>query len=84
MQITINVPDSLPLERIQHYILELEVMFKREVESMQIAENMKQKKIENDPWIEFLEHIDEYAVNTGIEDFAKNHDHYLYGIPKHL
>ncbi len=22
------------------------------------------------------------AVDTGIEDFAENHDHYLYGTPK--
>ncbi len=82
MQITINIPDNLPLERIQQYILDLEAKFKREVESIQVTENAKQ--IENDPWIEFLENIDQYAVKTGIEDFAKNHDHYLYGVPKHL
>ena len=28
--------------------------------------------------------IDNIAVDTGIEDFAENHDHYLYGLPKKL
>ena len=33
-------------------------------------------------WEDFLENIDEYAVETGISDLAENHDHYLYGTPK--
>lgn len=33
-------------------------------------------------WGDFLENIDEYAVETGISDLAENHDHYLYGTPK--
>ena len=33
-------------------------------------------------WEDFLENIDEYAVETGISDLAVNHDHYLYGTPK--
>ncbi len=79
MQITINVPDNLSLKRMQQFINETEAYFK--AESIKTAEN-KEPKI-NDPWIEFLENIDQYAVETGIEDLAKNHDHYLYGIPKH-
>jgi hypothetical protein len=35
-----------------------------------------------DPWIEFLDNIDRYAVDTGIEDFSINYEHYLYGSPK--
>ena len=35
-----------------------------------------------DPWLEFLDHIDEHAVDTGKPDFSINHDHYLYGAPK--
>ena len=31
---------------------------------------------------EFLNDIDKYAVDTGIEDFSINHEHYLYGGPK--
>lgn len=33
----------------------------------------------DDPW---LEPVENYAVDTGIEDFSLNHDHYLYGVPK--
>ena len=33
----------------------------------------------DDPW---LEPVENYAVDTGIEDFSLNHDHYLYGVSK--
>jgi len=33
-------------------------------------------------WLEFLDNIDEYAVDTGIEDLSINHEYYLYGGPK--
>lgn len=33
-------------------------------------------------WLEFLDNIDEYAVDTGIEDLSINHEFYLYGGPK--
>lgn len=36
----------------------------------------------DESWSEFLENIDQYAVETGIKDLASNHDHYLYGTPK--
>jgi hypothetical protein len=37
-----------------------------------------------DPVIaEFLRNIDNIAVHTGITDLADQHDHYLYGLPKH-
>lgn len=37
---------------------------------------------EADPWQEFLDNIDDYAVDTGIADFSINHEYYLYGGPK--
>lgn len=37
---------------------------------------------EADHWQEFLDKIDEYAVDTGIADFSINHEYYLYGGPK--
>jgi len=40
------------------------------------------QKPADDPWLYFLDHIDQYAVDTGIEDLSLNHDHYLYGVPK--
>ena len=33
-------------------------------------------------WSDFVNNIDEFAVDIGIEDLAVNHDHYLYGLPK--
>ncbi len=36
-----------------------------------------------DPAEEFLRNIDRIAVDTGITDLADQHDHYLYGLPKH-
>ena len=35
-------------------------------------------------WLEFLDNIDEYGVDTGIEDYSINHEYYLYGGPKRL
>ena len=46
------------------------------------AVNDGQEQAINDPWLDFLDHIDEHAVDTGIEDLSLNHDHYLYGVPK--
>ena len=39
-----------------------------------------QQAIEDDPWDNL--DFDQIAVDTGISDFAENHDHYLYGVPK--
>ncbi|MCB2261362.1 MAG: hypothetical protein LGR52_00200 [Candidatus Thiosymbion ectosymbiont of Robbea hypermnestra] len=36
-----------------------------------------------DPADEFIENIDLIAVDMGPPDLAEQHDHYLYGIPKH-
>jgi len=33
-------------------------------------------------WLEFLDNIDKYVVDTGIEDLSINHEYYLYGGPK--
>jgi len=46
------------------------------------AANVDQESVVNDPWLTFLDQIDQYAVDTGIEDLSLNHDHYLYGVPK--
>ena len=78
MQISINFPDNFPQEVLQQKIKEIEANLKKEAEA-----NQEKEKIEEDPWVEFLENIDQYAVETGIEDLAENHDHYLYGTPKH-
>jgi hypothetical protein len=33
-------------------------------------------------WDAFMELLERCAVDTGIEDLAHQHDHYLYGTPK--
>jgi hypothetical protein len=33
-------------------------------------------------WLEFLDNVDKYGVDTGIEDYSINHEYYLYGGPK--
>lgn len=77
MPVPIEVPDNLPGDRLQQEIREMEEELKKE------AEKKKIEKVEIDlEWMEFLENIDEYAIETGIEDLAENHDHYLYGTPK--
>ena len=45
-----------------------------------ISVEIRQELPPDDPWDDL--NIDEISVDTGIEDFAENHDHYLYGTPK--
>lgn len=47
-----------------------------------LAVNVEQKPVVDDPWLALLDHLNEHAVDTGIEDLSLNHDHYLYGVPK--
>jgi len=37
---------------------------------------------EEDDWDKLIQLIEDCAVDTGIEDLAHQHDHYLYGTPK--
>ncbi len=76
MQLTINISDILPNEKAVMLIAEIEELFVKKGISCEIEKTA----VSDDPW-DSLD-IDEIAVDTGIEDFAENHDHYLYGIPK--
>ena len=77
MQLTINLPDILSQEKTSHLIKKIENILLSEG----ISYNIKQElTTEDDAWDNL--NISEIAVDTGIEDFAENHDHYLYGIPK--
>lgn len=76
MQLTITLPDILPNERVSLFIRWVEEFFRKEG----ISVGIKQEPSSDDPWDNL--NIDEIAVDTGIEDFAENHDHYLYGNPK--
>ena len=44
------------------------------------SEKIARKSPPDDPWDNL--NMDEISVDTGIEDFAENHDYYLYGTPK--
>lgn len=77
MQLTINLPDILSQEKTSELIKEIENIFL----SQGISYNIQQQlTTENDTWDNL--NISEIAVDTGIEDFAENHDYYLYGLPK--
>lgn len=83
MQITIDVPDTLPQTRVRQRIKELEESLQEEakfLESLKTMVNNISKK--NDPWTH--PDVDLPSVDTEIEDFSINHDHYLYGTPKKL
>jgi hypothetical protein len=76
MQLTIKFPDILPEEKTIQLIKEIENLFARKGISYEI----KQESSDDDTW-DSLD-IESISVDTGIKDFAENHDHYLYGTPK--
>jgi hypothetical protein len=78
MQITINVPDTLPQDRIKQRIQELEQSLINEAKFFALL--FKQQPATADPWTN--PDLTLPAIDTGIEDFALNHDHYLYGLDK--
>jgi|LakMenE01Jun11ns_1017448.scaffolds.fasta_scaffold9756460_2 hypothetical protein len=75
MQITINAPDSLPYERLVQRVNELEQSLINEAKFF--SGFSKQDISTNDPWTNT--NVSLPCVDTGIEDFALNHDVYLYG-----
>ncbi|MBW4580924.1 MAG: hypothetical protein KME42_15260 [Tildeniella nuda ZEHNDER 1965/U140] len=38
--------------------------------------------IDDSSWNDLMTFIDAHAVDTGIEDLAHQHDHYIHGTPK--
>jgi len=77
MQLTIKLPDIISNEQISQFVKEIKQIFTKEGISIEIKQELPS---EDDPW-DTLD-IEKIAVDTGIEDFAKNHDYYLYGTPK--
>ncbi|MCX7066250.1 MAG: hypothetical protein NTW85_00900 [Methylococcales bacterium] len=78
MQITINVPDTLPQERLKQRIKELEQSLINEARFFAVFS--KQQAVMDDPWTN--PDISLPSTDTEIKDFAVNHDHYLYGVDK--
>lgn len=79
MQLTINMSDILPNDKLKSLISEIEKLLAKEGISFEIEKKTYMLN-DDDPWDNL--DIEEIAVDTGIEDFAENHDHYLYGTPK--
>jgi hypothetical protein len=77
MEITIRVPEGLPNETWDRLVSEVQEVFLKEGIRCEIQ---KGGEPSDDPW-DTLE-IDEIAVDTGVSDFAENHDQYLYGNAK--
>ncbi len=77
MQLTIDVQETVSNQQLSKLILEIKNIFEKE----KLAIEIKQENVEaNDPWDNL--NIEDIAVDTGIEDLAENHDHYLYGTEK--
>lgn len=77
MQIKINLPDNLTAEKTSQLIKNIENLLQKEGVFSEIENDLKP---DVDPWDEL--NLENIAVDTGIKDFALNHDHYLYGTPK--
>jgi hypothetical protein len=76
MQLIINLPDIIP-NKILRLIQEVEDALIREGVAVEIRKNTVVSK---DSWDDL--DVNAISVDTGIKDFAENHDHYLYGLPK--
>jgi hypothetical protein len=77
MQITIKLPETLTKEKISRLIQDIENLLVKEGIDSQVAQDLTENI---DPWDEI--NFSDIAVDTGISDFAENHDHYLYHTPK--
>ena len=75
MQLTITLPDILP-DQVTRVMTKVREFFAQEG----IPVEIKPDAPEGDSWDNL--NIEDIAVDTGITDFAENHDHYLYGTPK--
>ena len=77
MQLKINLPDTLTAEKTSQIIKKIENILDKEGVSLDVENNLEK---DIDPWDEL--DFENIALDTEIEDFALNHDYYLYGIPK--
>lgn len=77
MELTISVPEGLPNETWDRLVSEIQKVFLKEGIRCEIQ---KEGEESDDPWDNL--DIDGIAVDTGVSDFAENHDYYLYGTPK--
>jgi hypothetical protein len=80
MQITIDVPETLPKERVWQRIKELEERLQHEALVFETLNTEEPgPSVSHDPWAN--PDIDLPSVDTGRADFSINHDQYIYGTP---
>ena len=76
MYITINIPDALPKVRVRQRTKELEESLQEEAKFFESLIGSTGELAEaDDPWAN--PDVELPAVDTGIEDFSINHDHYI-------
>jgi hypothetical protein len=75
MQLTITLPDMLP-DQVTRVMNKVREFFAQEG----IPVEIKPDAPKGDSWDNL--NFEDISVDTGITDFAENHDHYLYGTPK--
>ena len=71
MQVRINSPDAFIYEMILKKISEIKETFSSKGVLFDIVQNSSSDPCDN-------LNIDEIAVDSGVEDFAENHDHYIW------
>ena len=79
MQLTIRVPDVAETDYSHEIVSEIENIFAKRGLLCEIARDKDADALQ-DPWTAL--DLEELAIDTGITDFARNHDHYLYGTKK--
>ncbi|OQW90389.1 MAG: hypothetical protein BWK78_07120 [Thiotrichaceae bacterium IS1] len=79
MQITLTLPDNLPLSEIYQPIQSLQNDGRQPELRTSLRQNLGNAIEPPDPWCN--PDIDLPSVDTGIADLALHHDHYLYGTP---
>ncbi|BAQ64817.1 hypothetical protein [Geminocystis sp. NIES-3709] len=77
MELIINFSDSLSKQKIKQLTAKIQTLLTSEVLDLNIETKLKSS---NDAWNNL--DFDNLVVDTGIEDFALNHDYYLYGMNK--
>ena len=75
MQLTIRVPNVVEADYSFEIIREIESIFTKRGLSCEIARD-RDADASQDPWTAL--NLEELAIDTGITDLARNHDHYLY------
>ncbi|MCW5205651.1 hypothetical protein VU08_01795 [Desulfobulbus sp. F5] len=76
MQLTISISEIIPREKTAKLLAGIKELFSKEGVSCEIEKKIAQR----DPWDDL--NIEDISVDAGVEDFAENHDHYLYGTAK--